>query len=375
MTGVRIAAVSDPELTWDEPAVGRYLRALEDLGPDGALANARFRLAALSLPDRTFPLVLPEGRQGCWLTSPTVTHGRALRDEIRRRLTGVQALAALAAGGTMEALLAASRADRTVYVNHLLFSTSLYGGWTGDGLEAALAALRAAWPDRAILWRSLNTADHADLLERMAAHGARLLPSRIVWRLPDPARQWARRTDVRADLKLAAAGGFRFEPLQAPSHADIERMVRLYEDVYLAKYSQANPAYRPAALKAAVETGVLRLVQVRAPDGEVVAFSADHIHGRELSSPLLGYDRDRPASDGLYRIAMAAPVQHAVAEGLAVNYSAGAERFKRHRGATPALEYLAVFDDHLPLRRRAGYAALSRALARLTPTLERMAAG
>lgn len=375
MSRVRIAAVSDPHLRWDDPAVGRYLKALEALGPDGALTNARVRLAALATPDRVWPLVLPEGPQDCWLTSPTTTHGRALRDEIGRHLTGAPAMAANAAARMIEALLTASQADRAVYVNHLLFSTSLYGGWTGEGLAEALRALRAEWPDRAILWRSLNTADHAGLLDLMAAHGARLLPSRIVWRLPDPARQWAPRTDVRADLKLAGAGGYRLETVGAPSPAQIEQVMRLYEDVYLDKYSRANPAYRPAALKVAVDAGVLRLVLVRAPDGTAVAFSADHIRGRELSSPLLGHDRARPLSDGLYRIAMSAPVQHAVAEGLAVNYSAGAERFKRHRGAVPALEYLAVFDDHLPLPRRAGYAALERVLKRIAPMLERIALG
>jgi len=375
MTRARLLAVTDPDLTWADPAIGRYLRALEALGPDGALTNARVRLAALQLPDRTFPLVLPEGAQRCWLTSLTVTHGRALRDEIGRHLTGAKAGAARAACRTLETVLTASRADRAVYVNHLLFSTSLYDGWNGAGLGEALTALRTTWPDRAILWRSLNTADHEGLLDLMRAHGARLLPSRIVWRLPDPARQWAPRTDVRADLRLAEAGGYRLETVTAPTLAEITHLVRLYEGVYLEKYSASNPAWRPEALKAAVEAGVLELVQVRAQCGAVVAFSADHIHGRELSSPLLGYDRARPRSDGLYRIAMAAPVQRAMRDDLAVHYSAGAERFKRHRGAVPALEYMAVFDRHLPLHRRAGYAALERVLTPLAPVLERIATG
>ena len=353
MSRARVLPVSDPDLIWNDPTIGRYLRALDALGPDGALSNARVSLAALQLPDRTFPLVLPEGRQQCWLTSLTVTHGRALRDEIGRHLTGAQALAAHAACSVMEALLKGAHADRAVYVNHLLFSTSLYGGWDGSGLGEALTALRSEWPDRAILWRSLNTADHAALLDQMRAHGARLLPSRIVWRLPDPARQWAPRTDAKADLRLADAGGYSLEPLTAPTLDQIEHLLRLYAGVYLDKYSTANPAYTPAALMAAVETGVLDLIQVRAQDNAVTAFSADHVHGHELSSPMLGYDRDRPRSDGLYRIAMAAPVQRAISDGLAVNYSAGAERFKRHRGATPALEYMAVFDSHLPPHRRA----------------------
>ena len=105
------------------------------------------------------------------------------------------------------------------------------------------------------------------------------------------------------------------------------------------------------------------------------AFAGDHACGHELASPLLGHDRTRPQAQGLYRIAMALSVRHALAQGLAVNYSAGAGVFKRNRGATPALEYQMVFDSHLPRRRRLGYALLAKALDAMTPTLERMAAG
>ena len=368
-------AVDDPDIVWGDLAVGRYVRALNALGPAGALGNACFDLAALQLRDRAVPLLLPQGPQGCWLTSPVVTYGQSLRDEIDRELSGSPAVFARLGSYLAEWLLRATKADRVVYVNHLLFSTSLHGRWSGEDLAEALAALRSTYPDRAIVWRSLNQGDHPALLARVSAAGGRRLLSRVVWRLPDPARQWAPRTDVKADLRLAEAHGLRVDIARAPSPKELDRALSLYADIYIAKYSRTNPDYTRAALAAAVVAGVLRLEWVRAASGEIVAFAGDHVCEHELASPLLGHDRTRPITEGLYRIAMAASVRRALAEGLAVNYSAGAGAFKRNRGATPALEYQAVFDDHLPWPRRSGYALLAKALDAMTPTLERIAAG
>ena len=375
MNAVRVLAADDPDIAWGDPAVGRYVRALAGLQPAGALDNARFELAVLQLGDRAVPLLAPQGPQGCWLTSLVVTYGQSLRDEIDRELKGGQALLAHLASHLAEGLLRATKADRVVYVNHLLFSTSLHGRWSGDDLDEAVAALRVAFPHRAIVWRSLNLGDHAPLLARMETAGGRRVLSRVIWRLVEPSRQWSPRTDVKADLRLASAHALVVEPAPAPSSEELDRALALYADIYIAKYSRTNPGYSRAFLDAAVASGVLRLAWVRAASGQIVAFAGDHVCEHELASPLLGHDRTRPTSEGLYRIAMALSVRRALAEGLAVNYSAGAGAFKRNRGATPALEYQVVFDSHLPPWRRAGYALLAKALDAMTPTLERIAAG
>lgn len=375
MNAVGVLPVDDPVIAWGDPVVGRYVQALARLGPGGALDNARFGLAALQLRDRAVPLLLPQGPQACWLTSPAVTYGRSLRDEVDRELRSVQAFLARQGSYLAEGLLRATKADKIVYVNHLLFSTSLHGRWSGAELDEALAALRATYPDRAIVWRSLNLSDHAPLLATMEAAGGRRVLSRVVWRLSEPSRQWSPRTDVKADLRLASAQALVVESAPTPSPDELDRALALYADIYLAKYSRTNPGYSRAFLQAAVASGVLRLEWVREPSGLIVAFAGDQVCEHELASPLLGHDRTRPPVQGLYRIAMALSVQRALSEGLAVNYSAGAGAFKRNRGATPALEYQVVFDGHLPPWRRAGYALLAKALDAMTPTLERIAIG
>lgn len=375
MNRVDVLAIDAEDLDWGQghEDLGVYMRALARLGPDGALDNARLDLVALQLTDRALPIVVPEGAQHCWLTSLAVTYGKALRDEIDRDQRGALAWLYRGVSWLAEGVLRLTRADQVVYVNHLLFSTSLYGAWTAADLGPALATLRRVFPKRAIVWRSLNAEDNADLLAAMDSHGARRVVSRLVWTLPDPARQWAPRTDAKADRKLVAAGDLSVETPTDLSPEDLLRVIELYEDVYLTKYSRANPAYRPDMLRAAIDSDVLNLQLIRGPEGDIQAFAADHVYERMLSSPMLGHDRSQAASVGLYRVAMSLSVLRALEAGLSVNYSAGAGAFKRHRGAKPALEYMAVFDAHLPLWRRIGYGVLARALKAMTPSLERIA--
>lgn len=174
-----------------------------------------------------------------------------------------------------------------------------------------------------------------------------------------------RRPGGRLD-QLPSAQALAIEPAPTPTPDELDRALALYADIYLAKYSGANPGYSRAFLQAAVASGVLRLEWVRAPCGLIVAFAGDQVCEHELASPLLGHDRTRPPAQGLYRIAMVLSVRRALSEGLAVNYSAGAGAFKRNRGATSALEYQVVFDSHLPPWRRAGYALLAKALNGMT---------
>lgn len=374
MAEIRVTGADDARIVWgaDQDGVGAYARALAGTPPRAALANADVQCQVLQLADRAFVVIVPKGGS-CWLTSLAVTYGGSARDEVAREVSGAEALAFNALSHIAEAVLRLTRADDLVFANHLLFSTSLYGDWDGHDLETAVAALRAAFPKRAIVWRSLNLEDHGALVQRMEQLGGRRLLSRIVWRIHDAARDWAPRRDVRDDRKLAAAQGLRVEVARELSGADAQRVLWLYDDIYRAKYSLTNPAYGEGLLRAAVESGVLTLRLIRNQDGVIEGFTTEQSYQGALINPMLGYDRSLPQSRGLYRIAMSASGERALAEGLLLNYSAGAAGFKRNRGARPTLEFSMIFDDHLPAWRRSSYHALASALDAMAPMLERIA--
>jgi hypothetical protein len=55
----------------------------------------------------------------------------------------------------------------------------------------------------------------------------------------------------------------------------------------------------------------------------------------------------------------------AARNGNLLHESSGAAQFKRNRGAVADIEYMAVFDAHLPARRRGGWSVLASVLSRI----------
>jgi len=369
-----VTLADDPLIMWGvgQDGLGCYANAIARAAPRTFVGNASFSTSVLQLEDRAFPVIAAEGGS-CWLTSLAVTYGQATRDEIAREMSGVGGIAFNALSYSAEGMLRMLQAPRCVFPNHLLFSTSLYGDWTGSDLPAALEALRQAYPDRAIVWRSLTIEDNRTLVERMLELGGRRMLSRIVWRIADPARAWAPRRDARDDRKLLAAPGIHVETATSLSDEDVRHILSLYRDLYRTKYSRTNPDYGAAMLHAAVDSGVLAISLLRNDQGVIEGFVGEHAYQGTLSSPMLGYDRALPQSRGLYRMAMAISGERAIADGLAINFSAGAASFKRNRGAQPATEFSIVFDSHLPAWRRLAYSGLASALDAMAPSLERIA--
>lgn len=376
MSAARILPAGDPSLAWrGDEAAGRFAAALAEIPEDGRLANAGFALHGLEVGERAFLVAEPDpARRQAWLLSLRTAYGRVAREEAERNVEGFAGLSFGLAARAAEAWLGATGADRMVFVNHPMLSTSLWRGWDGEGLAEGLAVLTARFPDRAIAFRSLNRWSDAALVDRLAEAGARLLPSRVIWTVDDVASEWLKKRDARRDLRLIERGGFSVETPAAMSDADWARVRSLYRGLYLDRHSAFNPDYSEAFLRAGLAAGFLTFHLLRGPGGAIAACVACARSGGILTSPILGYDLARPQDEGLYRMAMILPALEARADGLRVNHSAGAGEFKRLRGARPQLEYLALYDAHLPPGRRLGYAGLEAALKSVTPALMRIAA-
>ncbi len=375
MSAVRVAAADDPSLVWGDTALDAYAASLAALKPEERLANAAVEIAALQLDARAFLLAAPDRRiQQPWPLSLRTLYGAVAREEVARYASGPEAMLYRAAAHAVELWLSVTAADALVFVNHALMSTSLWGGWSGQGLDTAMGALAASYPDRAIVFRSLNEWSDDALMARLRGAGAKFLPNRLIYVVDDPARDWLAKRDTRHDLRQIERGGYTVEQAASLSDADLTRVHALYRALYVGRHSPFNPDYRPALFRAALESGFLTFHLIRSREGRIDAFVGTCRACGVLASPVLGYDLNQPQEVGLYRMAMALPGVEAAKAGLRVNHSAGAGIFKRNRGARPVVEYMAVVDGHLPLNRRIGYAGLAAALKAATPSLMRIAA-
>ena len=73
-----------------------------------------------------------------------------------------------------------------------------------------------------------------------------------------------------------------------------------------------------------------------------------------------------------FRLLTACAYEVTLKKGCRINFSAGAAQFKRLRGGVPAIEYSAVYAQHLPRNTRNAISALSLLTRRVgAPLLSR----
>jgi hypothetical protein len=210
------------------------------------------------------------------------------------------------------------------------------------------------------------------LLEAARSDGWRLLASRQIWVTGDLERDWRPRRCTRNDQQLLADSGLMIDEFATMDDADAARIAELYHLLYVGKYSPLNPVFSPDYVRATWGTGTLRYRGVRDADGVLLAVAGSLVRGNVLTPPVVGYDTARPQREGLYRIATLLFTSMAAEQGVRLNGSAGAPQFKRNRGATGVIEYMAVAAEHLPWRRRAVLAIMAFVLDRLAvPMMQR----
>ena len=277
-------------------------------------------------------------------------------------------------------LLAAATSDKLDYVElagtwvrALELPIPLYPPLSEAQVAAATEALRGAYPDHAVVFRSVDEATRPALLAHCRALGARLVFSRRVNILgPDTPEAW-RRNNIKNDERLRRRTPLRREALtrdpSGPGPApDFSRLAALYGKLYLDKYSPLNPQFTPAMLQRLHESGLMRFVTYAQGD-QVGAVSGTVSLAGVSTAPVVGYDTDADPQLGLYRLAYLETLEAGRSPGVTVNCSAGVAQFKRLRGARPALEYNAVFDDHLSWRRRLPWRVLQVVTDRLVVPL------
>ncbi|MFS4438937.1 GNAT family N-acetyltransferase [Paracoccaceae bacterium GXU_MW_L88] len=352
--------------SWNDPArIAALVEAVNGAGSTTLIGNLTTEMRMQSFDGIAFPVSLSTRQNplNCYISDPVA----ALTDYARFELHALPNRAARTGAGALislvHPLVAASGLGHQVQVNDWLVSTNPV-----PPLRAATAAairddLTASYPDRAVVMRSLNEGHDAASLAALRDAGFTLMPMRQVW-LTDP-QACAETRDLRRDLRALERTGFAAKAGDAFTDADFARAARLYGQLYLEKYTPLNPQYTPRYIKAMQRAGVLTLTGWYDPAGEMVAVGGLFRNGPVLTQPLLGYDLARPASDGLYRLVTAHAFRAAREARLQLNSSAGAARFKRLRGARPAIEYTAIYAAHLPRRQRLAIGAIAEILRKV----------
>lgn len=347
-----------------------YIESFASRGSNVLISNLRTQVMGLRSGDAILPITINEAEYGdAYVCLPHSAYALYAKDELRIENVGAWTPVLSALASAAGAFLREARVNRIVNIDNWMLSTNLHGDWRGEDVSHIRRMLIDRYPDHMIATRCLNDWSDAALLERHRDDGWVLLPARQVYVTDNLSTEWTLHRDTRRDLELLAKTPYTIDTLETLRPGDAKRIAELYALLYLDRYSKLNPAFTEVYVEMTHRTGILQYRGLRDADGSLVAIAGCFIRGSILTTPIVGYDTARPASEGLYRITSALFAQLALERGLRLHGSAGAASFKRNRGARPVVEYTAFFVDHLSPFRRGVISAMGATLSKLAVPL------
>lgn len=259
--------------------------------------------------------------------------------------------------------------DKVVFVNNYLLSTNLYPSINSDQLSALSEALIRWFPDRAIVFRSVDQKKNPHIYETLEGLGYDLVLSRQVWYM-DPVTALKTR-QCKEDVRVLKKAGYDVVSGRDLSDEELHRAVELYNLLYLQKYSYYNPQFTFDLLKLAREQDILHMYGLK-KNGKLNAIMGFFVRNGAMTQPLFGYDTSLSLDEGLYRLLTLVTLQEGVKRGLLVHASGGVGKFKKVRGGESVTEYNAVFTKHLPTRRRLPWKLIGRVSDAAIPYFKKM---
>lgn len=330
----------------------RYLLPLMTEDPQKYIRNVyNTRLMAVKVDETVLPVTVTDFHpQNTYTVSPYshyVSYGGL--EEVRRLGNPLaEALVKLAMKPVARYFRRAGL-DRVVFVNNYLLSTNLYPSVSGDRLPALSEALIRWFPDRAIVFRSVDRKKNPHVARALEGLGYDLVLSRQVWYM-DPAASLKTR-QCREDMRVLKRNGYEVVDGGELSDDDLRRALHLYGMLYLQKYSYFNPQFTFDFLKLARDRDLLHMYGLK-KDGRLNGIMGFFVRNGAMTQPLFGYDASLPAEEGLYRLLTLVTLREGVKRGLLVHASGGVGKFKKARGGESVTEYNAVYARHLPRRRQ-----------------------
>jgi hypothetical protein len=258
--------------------------------------------------------------------------------------------------------------DRVVYVNNWLLSTNLYPAMTEGQIKALAETLPDRFPDRAIVFRSVDDLANPIVQSVLRNCGYEMILSRQVW-YQNPETSLHKK-QFKVDQGLLRRSPYEVVDGEEFTDDDIARSIDLYNLLYLSKYSRYNPQFSAAFLKMARDRELLCLTGLRRAHqlhGVLGYFMRNGI----MTQPLFGYDTRLPQSEGLYPILSLLTLQEGLSRKLLVHASAGVGKFKKLRGGRSVIEYNAVYYRHLHGSRKTPWKVLKKITDRAIPVFQK----
>ena len=369
--GVAVGVINPEDDTdWPDavsPGIRRYLTALSGDGPSRLAVNAKgITGEILRVGEAVLPVLVSDGVRGkASILSPLGHHVYYPVEEIGRRSwlgrRGVRALVS-----PLEALFRIGRLDRVALVNHWLLSGAPEPTIPEEAWPAVVAYLAHRHPRHALVVQDIKPDLQAGTAQALMAAGARPVPTRMV-NIIDPADPLKGKRFKKTRYKRTVGERMVREAeddrvTREAARAQPETLARLYRQSNVERHSALNPNYTAEFFRTALGCETFDIHAWRAPGtggGEIVAFNIQRSDPGVIYWSTFGAERDGASGDGLYERITATDIITALETGKLLDWGAGADEFKRLRGAQPHLQVEMVITGHLPPHQRAAWNALA----------------
>lgn len=320
--------------------------------------NLKTNLKLLKVEDQVLPLMINnEEYDNSYLCSPynfyisyaleslTIIKNHSFRQMVQGMLN------------FLAKILRKRKLNKTIHVNNFPFSTNLYPLLDQKTLAAVINYLTTQFPDHAIIFRTLNEYSHAKECQSLKNIGASLIAYRQIYLLDAKDPHVFSGKTVKKDFKRLQKTDYEILNGQQIKEWDFSKIAKMYQDLYIDRHSTLNPQYNEQFIHLLVTSKILDFKALYKNGSLEGIFGYCNYRG-VLVSPFVGYNRNVPQEDGLYQLLSTILMIEAKEKELILNMGAGSSNFKKNRKAKGYLEYMAVYNKHLPFSRRLPWIAL-----------------
>lgn len=244
--------------------------------------------------------------------------------------------------------------DRIIFFNNYCFSTNIFEDfWENpDFLNSCIPSIlqefTQKYPDHILAFRSINRIQNPHLFDYLKKNKWQQITSRQIYWL-DNLKLCMQGSDFKSDVKFLNSGYLHV--VRADENSDFDRMIALYNELYLIKYTNHNMQYSAKYLQSMVKNNFLDCYYFQNNENKIVGVVAFKQTQSTITVPIIGYDLKEQEKYPIYRSIQAFITKH-IKDGYFFNHSSGASDFKRSRYAYAEIEYLFVYTQHLSLFKR-----------------------
>lgn len=366
------------QLKWPENRDGefakKFLEPLIKKGVSEYISNIDGEMFALQIEELVFPVLLPrQNKLNSHVCSPYnhyITLGKENVNLFKNPFV-IKMIQALLF--PVDQIASLGNLDSVVYVNHWLSATDLYPmGIKKEQFSKIIDFLQKRFPDRAIIFRSLNTIS-APYMADLEHLNCNLIPSRYVYLTDCSNEKNFQKRVFKSDLKLwnqSIPNSFEYVDEEHAKAEDCVDFFYLQRLLYIIQHTHLHPQYKEQYIQLLFANQLLRFKSLRR-DGKCVGVVGYLEREGVMYHPFIGFDKHDPDHSIIFRLLNTALLEEAREKKVLFHQSAGSSFYKSIRQAEGTLEYSAVFTHHLPRKQKMAWFLLSKFINAFGPNLMR----